>query len=83
MGEHLCHAENCKTPVPRRMFMCRKHWFMVPKSMQDAVWAAYTPGQERNGFLTEEAAEKYLDATRAARRYVKDKENWKAVNEPS
>ena len=44
---HLCHAEGCKVRVPRRMFMCRKHWFMVPLTMRDQLMLAYTPGQER------------------------------------
>jgi hypothetical protein len=28
------------------MFMCRRHWYMLPKATRDAVWAAYVPGQE-------------------------------------
>lgn len=44
---HLCHAEGCTARVPRRMFMCRKHWFMVPMDMRGRLLAAYTPGQER------------------------------------
>ena len=49
MGElHTCHAIDCTTPVPRRMFMCRRHWGMLSKEDQNAVWAAYTPGQEND-----------------------------------
>ena len=25
--------------------MCRRHWFMVPRELRDAVWWAYVPGQ--------------------------------------
>lgn len=74
MSGHLCHAFDCETPVPPRMFMCARHWRMVPKAMQDAVWAAYTPGQERKGFPSEEAADRYLAATRNARIHVRDLE---------
>ena len=49
---------------------------MVPKEMQDAVWSAYTPGQERNGFPDDEALDRYMTATRAARFYVRDLEEF-------
>ena len=45
---HICHAEGCDVPVPRKMFMCRTHWFKVPKIDRDLIWTLYTPGQERN-----------------------------------
>lgn len=45
---HRCHAFGCSVTVPRRMFMCRRHWFMVPKADRDLVWALYTPGQEND-----------------------------------
>lgn len=44
---HTCHAALCDAHVPPRMHMCRRHWFMVPKALQDGLWAAYRPGQER------------------------------------
>lgn len=44
---HTCHAVNCDVQVPPRMHMCRHHWYMVPKALRDALWAAYRPGQER------------------------------------
>ena len=71
---HHCHAFNCEVSTAPRLFMCPRHWRMVPKAMQDAVWAAYTPGQERTGFPSEEAMERYLAATRAARVHVRDLE---------
>jgi len=43
---HTCHAEACTVPVPPKMFMCREHWYMVPKVDRDLVWALYVPGQE-------------------------------------
>ena len=47
MSTHTCHAVNCEVGVPPRMHMCKKHWFMVPKTLRDVLWAAYKPGQER------------------------------------
>jgi hypothetical protein len=46
MSDHICHASGCPTPVPPKMFACRKHWFMLPKMYRDAIWNAYRPGQE-------------------------------------
>jgi len=42
---HTCHARDCGEPVPPELLMCRKHWRMVPRNIQRAVWAAYRPGQ--------------------------------------
>lgn len=42
---HHCHATNCKVNVPPEMFMCRKHWFMVPKVIRDRIWRTYRIGQ--------------------------------------
>jgi hypothetical protein len=63
---HYCHANGCEVRVPRRMFMCRTHWFMVPRDMRSAINAAYTPGQEKldgNAWPSDE----YLALTRRAR----------------
>lgn len=42
---HTCHAVGCSARVPPEMFMCRKHWFMVPRSIRDRIWRTYRPGQ--------------------------------------
>jgi hypothetical protein len=68
--KHLCHAEGCDQPVPPRMLMCRRHWFMVPKKMQDAVWDEYIPGQE----VRKDPTPDYLDAAHAAIEAVAKKE---------
>ncbi len=68
MSEHTCHAEGCKVPVPRRMFMCGRHWAMVPKALQDALWAAYTPGQENNW---DRIKDEYWDAAFAVQNHVR------------
>jgi hypothetical protein len=43
---HECHAAGCSVAVPPKMFMCRKHWYMLTKELRDSVWATYRPGQE-------------------------------------
>ena len=70
MSGHTCHARNCTTSVPPKMFMCRGHWFMVPKAMQARIWATYRPGQER----TKDPSLEYLDAAMAAVNYVAELE---------
>lgn len=59
---HLCHARGCAAPVPPTMFMCRRHWFMVPAVLRTAVWRHYRPGQE----VTKDPSRKYLEVTRQA-----------------
>ena len=44
MGHH-CHATGCTKEVPPEMFMCKKHWFSLPKILRDRVWKYYRPGQ--------------------------------------
>lgn len=46
--KHTCHAYGCQTPCPPSKLMCLAHWRQVPKALQDAVYAAYQPGQERS-----------------------------------
>lgn len=42
---HVCHARGCTTAVRPELLMCGRHWRMVPKAVQQAVWRAYRPGQ--------------------------------------
>lgn len=46
MPAHHCHAEECSAPVEPRMFSCPRHWRMVPRWLQKALWAVYREGQE-------------------------------------
>ena len=45
IDNHHCHARGCKTHVPPEMLMCKRHWKMIPRSIQLRVWATYRPGQ--------------------------------------
>lgn len=67
---HDCHALNCDANVPPRMHMCKRHWSMVPKAQQDALWANYRRGQENRMDPTPE----YLRAAAACVRAVAEKE---------
>lgn len=63
---HLCHATGCKQAVPPRMFMCRTHWYRLPKAMRDAIWAAYRPGQE----IRKDPTPEYLAVARRCIAYL-------------
>ena len=67
---HACHATGCNIPVPPKIFMHRAHWFMLPKAMRDAIWAAYRPGQEAR----KDPSPEYIEAARAAVRHIEQKE---------
>lgn len=45
---HTCHATGCPRQVPPSMFMCRPHWFSLPRFLRNRLWAAYRPGQEED-----------------------------------
>jgi hypothetical protein len=38
---HKCAAPDCNLDVPPAMLMCKDHWFRVPRSIRNRVWAAY------------------------------------------
>lgn len=67
---HTCHARDCTKSVPPKMLMCLKHWRMVPRLEQAAVWATYVPGQE----ITKDPTNAYLIAAKDAINVVAEKE---------
>lgn len=70
-SEHTCHATRCRTHVPPRMFMCKPHWFSLPKALRDELGAAYMPGQERR---MDPSAE-YLDIAMRCIAYIQEQGN--------
>lgn len=59
---HACHARRCEVDVPPSRLMCPRHWRMVPRALQVAVWAAYRDGQE----IRKDPTPEYLRAAHAA-----------------
>lgn len=43
---HTCHWPGCAVEVPPAMWGCRRHWFTLPKSLRDKIWATYRHRQE-------------------------------------
>lgn len=66
MNGHRCHATGCTVAVPPKMFMCRSHWYRLPKPLRDAIWAEYVPGQETR----KDPTRAYLAAARECIRYL-------------
>lgn len=60
---HTCHARDCNKEVPRAMFMCKRHWFMVPSALRRLIWKHYQHGQEE-GLVR--PTDEYLTHTRRA-----------------
>lgn len=42
---HHCHATSCNVEVLPEMFMCKKHWFSLPRILRNKIWATYRDGQ--------------------------------------
>ena len=69
---HSCHAINCKTEIEPKLFMCYKHWKMVPKKLQISIWNEYRPGQE----IDKNPSIRYMAVQQFAVGEVADKEGY-------
>lgn len=76
MSEHHCHAIGCTVRTHPKFFMCRRHWFMVPRHLRDRIWATYVPGQE----VRKDPTVEYLEAAERARLAVFRIEYGRPVN---
>lgn len=59
---HTCHAIGCQRSVHPRFLMCPPDWRLVPKDLQEAVWASYVPGQE----VRKDPTTEYIDIAHQA-----------------
>ena len=64
---HGCHWPGCEKQVPPAMWGCRAHWFKLPKHLRDAIWRAYSVGQEQRL----DPSDAYLHAARAAQDWIR------------
>lgn len=63
---HECHWPDCKVQVPPAMFMCKGHWFTLPKDLQRKIWQEYRIGQEADMKPSEE----YLAVADAVQKWI-------------
>lgn len=64
--KHTCHARQCNTPVPPKMFACKKHWNMLSKELQKKLWNVYVPGQE----VRKDATREYIKVQKECVEYI-------------
>lgn len=64
--DHECHWPDCDQQVPPAMWGCRRHWYMLPKELRNAVWEAYEPGQE----VRMDPSDKYLEVAERVQRWI-------------
>lgn len=70
MSDHHCHAMGCNVSTRPEMFMCKRHWFMLPKLNRDQIWATYRPGQCDD----RRPSQQYCDAAKSALTVLAKKE---------
>lgn len=67
---HTCHAIGCTVPVAPRLFMCRRHWYMVPSELRQRLWRVYVSGQE----VRKDPTPAYIQVARECQQAVQQKE---------
>lgn len=63
---HHCHWPGCGTQVPPKLWGCKKHWYMLPESLRNAIWREYVPGQE----VSKNPSRAYVAVARQAREWI-------------
>jgi len=44
-----CARPGCVRPITERYFLCRRHWWLVPRRLRTTYWAAYRAWEHRYG----------------------------------
>lgn len=65
-GKHHCHWPGCDKAVPPAMWGCKAHWFKLPMSLRNKVWAAYRPGQE----ITKTPSPRYIEVAKEVQAWI-------------
>lgn len=64
--QHHCHWPGCEAQVPPAKWGCRRHWYMLPQSIRNQIWAAYQIGQE----VSMTPSREYVRAAREAQAWI-------------
>jgi hypothetical protein len=64
--DHCCHWTGCQVQVAPAFWGCRAHWFALPRSLRDRIWAAYRPGQEND----QRPSREYVEVAREVREWI-------------
>lgn len=63
---HHCHATGCTVETKPEMFMCLRHWRLLPRRLQSKIWETYRPGQCEDWLISHG----YANAAREAVRFI-------------
>ena len=77
MSGHSCHAIACKTRTKPEKFMCRRHWFYLPRNIRSAVYLHYRDGQCEDWKISNA----YADTAQRAIRIVAEQEGLTVTGE--
>jgi hypothetical protein len=69
MTTHTCHWPNCGMHVPPKMFMCRRHWLILPADLRQRIWTNYQPGQE----VTKRPSAEYIEAVKDVQQFIEQR----------
>lgn len=47
---HKCAADGCRKEISLALLMCHKHWKLVPKQLQRAIWRTVND-RDRNRYF--------------------------------
>ena len=64
---HTCHWPGCGKQVPPAMWGCPQHWYKLPLSLRNKVWAAYRVRQEDD--LS--PSRRYIEVAREVQDWIK------------
>lgn len=48
---HKCPIDNCTAQLPRHILMCREHWSLVPRDLQQQIYAGWNGGRSSTAYL--------------------------------
>lgn len=66
MSDHHCHAIGCTAKTHPRLFMCPRHWRMLTREHQQAIWREYRAGQE----IRKDPTMAYIQVAKAAQLWL-------------
>lgn len=58
-----CPAKDCKAQKPREMAFCRRHWYRLPHSLRNRVWAGYRGDAGANWGAAMQESVAYIEAS--------------------
>ncbi|MGJ5203597.1 hypothetical protein [Bradyrhizobium sp. HKCCYLR20261] len=66
---HACPVQNCSSQVASHLYMCPRHWRMVPKPLQTAVYESYQ--KDGRVSVNHREAVRVVEAAEAGRSAIK------------